>query len=199
MVARKADSHDLAAVDRTTPPAPGVPRITATAPPPTASVRIELFDERGAGLYVGGTDCPISPRTMQRWRQQGTGPRFLRVGNLVRYRRADLDQWLSTRIARCTADRIGEPDRKRRNLPRPIPLTEPPIDHPGGGAGAAPATGGGRAVPPIPQSEPQGEIGYTSAALSSSSRLRPGRPELTMGPRGGMGGAAVVRAGPVSR
>ena len=72
-------------------------------------MRDEIFDERRAGVYLGGENKPISPRTFQRWRQHGTGPRFVRVGSLIRYRRADLDQWLSTRIARSTADRVEEP------------------------------------------------------------------------------------------
>jgi hypothetical protein len=30
-----------------------------------------IYDERGAGIYVGGDDNPVSPRTFQRWRQRG--------------------------------------------------------------------------------------------------------------------------------
>src|SRR5215469_3924498 len=115
MVARKADNHDLAPVDRTTPLAPRCATNDGDRAAPTASARNELFDEHGAGVYLGGNEHPISDRTLQRWRQQATGPIFLRVGNLIRYRRTDLDQWLSTRIARCTADRVGEPDRERRS------------------------------------------------------------------------------------
>jgi excisionase family DNA binding protein len=36
----------------------------------------------------------VSLRTLERWRQQGTGPAFIRVGRSPRYRRADVDAWL---------------------------------------------------------------------------------------------------------
>jgi len=49
-----------------------------------------IFEERGAGAYLGGDDKPISPRTLQRWRQQGLGPKFCRIGNQIRYRQCDL-------------------------------------------------------------------------------------------------------------
>jgi len=32
----------------------------------------------------------ISPRTLERWRAKGTGPRFLRLGRLVVYRVEDI-------------------------------------------------------------------------------------------------------------
>jgi hypothetical protein len=91
--------------------------IVATNRPPSRGLAMMapmgddiLLDEREAGRYLGGTDRPISPRTLQRWRQRGTGPTFVRVGNLIRYRRrADLDRYLGTRIARSTADRVEEP------------------------------------------------------------------------------------------
>jgi len=68
-----------------------------------------IFDERAAGIYLGGADRPISPRTFQRWRQRGLGPKFFRVGIQIRYRQSDLEKWLSSRIAQSTADRVGEP------------------------------------------------------------------------------------------
>lgn len=66
-----------------------------------------IYDERGAGAYIGGADRPISARTFQRWRQRGFGPKFLRVGTQIRYRQRDLDEWLSDRVAQSTADRVG--------------------------------------------------------------------------------------------
>jgi Helix-turn-helix domain len=65
-----------------------------------------IYDERAAGAYIGGADSPISERTFQRWRQRGFGPKFLRVGNQIRYRQRDLDEWLSDRVAQSTADRV---------------------------------------------------------------------------------------------
>ena len=53
----------------------------------------EIFDEVEAGKYLGGESTPISPRTMQRMRQTGEGPRFHKYGAAVRYRRPDLDEY----------------------------------------------------------------------------------------------------------
>lgn len=35
--------------------------------------------------------------TVYRWRYEGTGPRGMKVGKRVRYRRADAEAWLDTR------------------------------------------------------------------------------------------------------
>jgi hypothetical protein len=36
----------------------------------------------------------LSPRTLQGWRLEGTGPRFVRAGRAIRYRRRDLIAWI---------------------------------------------------------------------------------------------------------
>lgn len=63
-----------------------------------------LFDEDGAGRYLGGDDHPIPARTLQRWRQEGTGPTFLKVGRLVRYRQQDLEEFLNQNIRNSTSE-----------------------------------------------------------------------------------------------
>lgn len=50
-----------------------------------------LYDTKAAGEYLGGKQKPISERTLERWRQDGTGPEYLKVGNAVRYAKAALD------------------------------------------------------------------------------------------------------------
>jgi excisionase family DNA binding protein len=35
--------------------------------------------------------------TLRMWRYRGTGPRYFRAGNHVRYRRAALDRWIEER------------------------------------------------------------------------------------------------------
>jgi hypothetical protein len=55
----------------------------------------ELYDETEAGRYLGGNANPISPRTLQRQRQTGDGPTFVKVGGAVRYLRSDLDRYLA--------------------------------------------------------------------------------------------------------
>lgn len=37
--------------------------------------------------------------TLARWRSQGTGPRYLKVGRHVRYRIADVEKWENSRYA----------------------------------------------------------------------------------------------------
>ncbi len=63
-----------------------------------------LYDEHGAGRYLGGTDKPISPRTLQRHRAIGDGPKFVRIGRLVRYSRASLDEYLAKNTRSSTSD-----------------------------------------------------------------------------------------------
>ncbi len=36
----------------------------------------------------------LSPRTLVNWRQDSRGPRYLNIGNLVRYRYADILKWI---------------------------------------------------------------------------------------------------------
>jgi len=38
----------------------------------------------------------IAPKTLFNWRVRSEGPPALKVGGRVRYRRADLDEWLDT-------------------------------------------------------------------------------------------------------
>lgn len=45
------------------------------------------------------------PRTLQSWRQKGVGPSFLRLsGRSVRYRKSDIDSWLSERLKSSTSE-----------------------------------------------------------------------------------------------
>ena len=46
-------------------------------------------DTTDASLIVG-----CAPRTLDNWRSQGRGPRFIRVGRLIRYRISDLEAYL---------------------------------------------------------------------------------------------------------
>jgi excisionase family DNA binding protein len=54
----------------------------------------DLLDEKAAGDYL-----TVAPGTLSVWRSTGRyGLPFLKVGRMVRYRRADLDAWLEKRI-----------------------------------------------------------------------------------------------------
>jgi predicted DNA-binding transcriptional regulator AlpA len=41
--------------------------------------------------------------TQERWRQQGTGPKYIKLGGRVRYRRSDIEEWLDSRTVDTTA------------------------------------------------------------------------------------------------
>ncbi len=67
-----------------------------------------LYEETAAGRYLGGDDKPLSSRTLQRKRRDGTGPVYIKVGRLVRYRQSDLDAWLADQRRISTSDTGSE-------------------------------------------------------------------------------------------
>ncbi len=64
---------------------------------------VHVFGERDAGKYLGGERHPVSERTLQRWRLEGVGPKFLKLGRLVRYRKSDLDSWSDAQLRASTS------------------------------------------------------------------------------------------------
>jgi predicted DNA-binding transcriptional regulator AlpA len=42
--------------------------------------------------------------TLEKWRLSGEGPPYLKLNRLVRYRRADIDDWLAARVVRSTSE-----------------------------------------------------------------------------------------------
>ena len=65
-----------------------------------------LYDEEGAASYIGGPISPLSTRTMQRWRLEGVGPTYVKLGRLVRYRKSDLDLFLEERTCTSTSSAV---------------------------------------------------------------------------------------------
>jgi hypothetical protein len=64
----------------------------------------EIFDEVGAGKYLGSDENPVSPRTLQRWRMTGDGPEYMKFGRNVRYERAALDAFKGAHRRTSTSD-----------------------------------------------------------------------------------------------
>lgn len=58
-----------------------------------------LLTEHDASQRLG-----LSVRTLQKWRLQGNGPRFLKLGHSVRYDPADLDEYVAQARRRSTSD-----------------------------------------------------------------------------------------------
>ena len=57
----------------------------------------QLLDTTEAAEYLGG----LKPNTLEGWRVQGIGPRFIKIQRLVRYRISDLDAYLAAQT-RCS-------------------------------------------------------------------------------------------------
>jgi hypothetical protein len=63
-----------------------------------------LLDTASAAAYLGGAK-PLSERTLERWRCEGCGPAYLVVGGkCIRYRRSDLNRFLSEGVRSSTSD-----------------------------------------------------------------------------------------------
>ena len=81
------------------------PAKIARAPDPPLSARLLTAEDVAA---ITG----LSTETLAQWRSQRRGIPFLKLSrNVVRYRQADLDAWLSERIVRVEQD----PFNARRN------------------------------------------------------------------------------------
>lgn len=68
--------------------------------PPQVDTKPELLTETEAGKRLG-----FSIRSLQKWRCYGGGPRFIRVSaRAIRYRPADLEQWIKDRAKTSTSE-----------------------------------------------------------------------------------------------
>jgi len=59
----------------------------------------QLFPTPQAAEHLGG----LKPNTLEGWRIQGTGPRYIKIGRLVRYRLEDLDAYLQAQTRTSTS------------------------------------------------------------------------------------------------
>lgn len=62
----------------------------------------QLVDTHKAAEYLGG----LKPNTLEGWRVQGVGPRFFKIGRLVRYSVDDLDAYITAQ-SRCSTSQAG--------------------------------------------------------------------------------------------
>ena len=58
---------------------------------------MSFFDTKQAAEYLG-----LKNTTLEAWRHRGCGPKFVKVGRLVKYRQHDLDQWIESRVRENT-------------------------------------------------------------------------------------------------
>ena len=66
-----------------------------------ANNQTEILDTPEAASYL-----KLSAVTLERRRIQGDGPPYCKLGKSVRYRRADLDAWLASRLIRSTSETV---------------------------------------------------------------------------------------------
>jgi predicted DNA-binding transcriptional regulator AlpA len=59
-----------------------------------------LLSQREAATYLH-----LSVRTLERFRVSGTGPKFVRLGRSIRYRLADIEAFIASRIVGSTSER----------------------------------------------------------------------------------------------
>ena len=61
-----------------------------------------LLGQSEAAALIG-----VSERTLESWRWRGGGPPFVKISRrAVRYRRRDIQQWVSERIQRSTSEEL---------------------------------------------------------------------------------------------
>lgn len=57
------------------------------------------LNTQGAANYLG-----LAESTLEKARVSGTGPKYLKLGRAVRYRIADLNEWLAERVVSSTSE-----------------------------------------------------------------------------------------------
>lgn len=63
--------------------------------------KINLMDSVQLADYLTN-----KPNTIEGWRIKGVGPRYIKIGRLVRYRLADVEEWLEAQ-ARSSTSQAG--------------------------------------------------------------------------------------------
>jgi len=64
------------------------------------------LDTEKAAKYLGGEDEPLKKNTLEGWRVKGVGPKYVKIGRLVRYMTDDLDAYLQAQT-RSSTSQIG--------------------------------------------------------------------------------------------
>ncbi len=56
------------------------------------------------------------PRTLERWRTNGTGPRYVRIGRRVAYRPADLAAFVASQVRTHTGEKLKPENSDARHM-----------------------------------------------------------------------------------
>ncbi|WP_375208300.1 helix-turn-helix transcriptional regulator [Hyphococcus sp.] len=82
------------------------PKTQLITPPPLEEIARSnpgWFDE-AVNAAEAAKMTGVPPATLATWRSRGGGPRFLKLGRVVRYRRRALLEWMAARERRHTGD-----------------------------------------------------------------------------------------------
>ncbi|WP_375208268.1 helix-turn-helix transcriptional regulator [Hyphococcus sp.] len=82
------------------------PKTQPITPPPLeeiARANPGWFDEAVTAADAAQV-TGVPPATLATWRSRGGGPKFLKLGRVVRYRRRALYEWMAARERRHTGD-----------------------------------------------------------------------------------------------
>jgi excisionase family DNA binding protein len=63
------------------------------------AITAALLSTKEAARLLG-----VHPNTLSKWRIRGTGPRFIKAGNMIRYRKSDIEAWLQNRTYSNTTE-----------------------------------------------------------------------------------------------
>jgi hypothetical protein len=64
--------------------------------------RLGVLDQHELSGLLG-----VDSRTVSTWRTKGVGPAFIKVGNRVMYREADVTRWLDLRVEQTPESKFG--------------------------------------------------------------------------------------------
>lgn len=71
----------------------------------------QLMTSNTLATYLG-----IAPQTIRRWRLEGRGPKYLRLGDSLKarvaYRPSDVDEWLENRDFHSTSEESIKSEKK---------------------------------------------------------------------------------------
>lgn len=103
----------ISALIQSIAPAIGVRRAEAVRPARTARARaprVPASDRHPGDLLTSGEAAArmrVSTKTLERWRSEGTGPVYSKLGGLVLYSPAVLDEFIAARSRKATRDPAG--------------------------------------------------------------------------------------------
>jgi predicted DNA-binding transcriptional regulator AlpA len=58
----------------------------------------QILRPKAAAEFLGNAE-----QTLARWRHEGFGPKFVKIGRLVGYRKSDLERWIASRVRQVAA------------------------------------------------------------------------------------------------